>query len=335
MVKVYLICGKICSGKSWYARRLKKQLNAVILSTDEMTYDLIRNEQGSFYDMLSVKANLYLRKKAAEIARVGTNVILDWGFWTREDRKEISDYLMELGVEYEWHYIDIDDALWQKNIEQRNRRVLAGQGGSDFFVNEGLLKKVIERFETPEKAEMDVWHDASERYEGRKDNMEFEFRTIHRNEAEETIRIEAICFPPNEACKREHMVPRIEAASDVFWVAVDKETGHVAGFINGIATNETSFRDEFFTDASLHDPQGENLMICGLDVLPEYRNHGLARELVQSYAERETNRRKRLVLTCLENLVPMYQKFGFYDLGISASQWGGEEWHEMEMKLGD
>jgi len=165
--------------------------------------------------------------------------------------------------------------------------------------------------------------------------MEFEFRTIRKDEAEEAVRIEAICFPPNEACKREHMVPRIEAASDIFWVAMDKETGHIAGFINGIVTNEASFRDEFFTDASLHDPQGENIMICGMDVLPEYRHQGLARELVQSYAEREKGRRKHLVLTCLENLVPTYQKFGFCDLGISASQWGGEEWHEMEMKLGD
>lgn len=165
--------------------------------------------------------------------------------------------------------------------------------------------------------------------------MEFEFRTIHPDEAEEAVRIEAICFLPNEACKREHMIPRIEAASDIFWVAVEKATGQIAGFINGIATNETLFRDEFFTDASQHDPQGINIMICGLDVLPEHRNQGLARALVRSYAEREKGRRKRLVLTCLEKLVPMYLKFGFDDRGISASQWGGEVWHEMEMELGE
>ncbi len=156
----------------------------------------------------------------------------------------------------------------------------------------------------------------------------FVFRTVRQEEAEQTAEIEAICFPPNEACKREHMIPRIAAAADFFWVAEDRVTGKISGFINGIATNETAFRDAFFTDASLHDPDGANNMILGLDVLPDYRGQGLARELVRSYAER--NRGKRLVLTCLERLVPMYEKFGFRDLGESASVWGGERWHEMD-----
>ena len=36
MSKVILICGKICGGKSYYAKHLKEQHNAVILSTDEV-----------------------------------------------------------------------------------------------------------------------------------------------------------------------------------------------------------------------------------------------------------------------------------------------------------
>ena len=159
------------------------------------------------------------------------------------------------------------------------------------------------------------------------------FRTIRPDEAEEAAAIESICFPPNEACKREHMIQRIAAAPELFWVAVDPATGHMAGFINGLATNEHAFRDEFFTDASLHDPEGSNILILGLDVLPPYRLQGLGRELVRSFAEKERGRRKRLVLTCLENLVGMYEKFGFRDLGESASVWGGERWHEMEMIL--
>ena len=31
----------------------------------------------------------------------------------------------------------------------------------------------------------------------------------------------------------------------------------------------------------------------------------------------------------------MYKKFGFRDLGESASEWGGEKWHEMEVKPND
>ena len=43
--------------------------------------------------------------------------------------------------------------------------------------------------------------------------------------------------------------------------------------------------------------------------------------------------RRRLVLTCLESKVEMYQKFGFRDLGMANSTWGGEAWHEMDYQL--
>lgn len=162
----------------------------------------------------------------------------------------------------------------------------------------------------------------------------FEFRTIHSDEIEKAIAIEHTCFPPYEACSPENMTARIGVACDFFLVAVDKTSGKIAGFLNGIATDETEFKDEFFTDASNHNPDGDNVMICGLDVLPEYQMKGLARELVRQYAAREKSRgRKSLVLTCLDNKVGMYQKFGFVDKGISGSVWAGEEWHEMSLAL--
>lgn len=109
MGKVILICGKICSGKSWYARQLKEKENAVILSTDEVTHDLTDNAQGEGYDEFATRVNAYLMKKAAELAAIGCNVILDWGFWTKRGRQEATDYFRLRNVAVEWHYIDIDD----------------------------------------------------------------------------------------------------------------------------------------------------------------------------------------------------------------------------------
>lgn len=158
----------------------------------------------------------------------------------------------------------------------------------------------------------------------------FEFRSIHGEEAQQAVIIEQICFPPNEACSEKHMKERIAKAPELFLVAVDKETGKIAGFLNGLSTKEKVFRDEFFTDADLYDPEGENVMLLGLDVLPEYRGQGLAREIVCQYAKREkANGRRNLILTCLDSKVKMYEKMGFKDNGIANSTWGGEEWHEM------
>ena len=165
-------------------------------------------------------------------------------------------------------------------------------------------------------------------------NGRFEFRAIRQEEADEAVKIEQICFPPNEACLEVHMKERIAAAPELFLVAISKETGQMAGFLNGIATPEMNFRDEFFTDIGLHKPDAGNIMLLGLDVLPQYRKQGLARELVFQYCRREEeNKRKRLILTCHEEKIRMYQRLGFRDLGMSASTWGGESWHEMEIML--
>lgn len=158
MGKVILICGKICSGKTYYANMIKAQERAVILSTDEVTYDLTDNEQGENYDKFAKRVNAYLRKKSAELAQIGCNVILDWGFWTKKDRLEITDYFKSRNINIEWHYIDIDDESWHQNIAHRNQKVLTGEGGSDFYVDEGLLNKVLSRFEVPCKDEIDVWY---------------------------------------------------------------------------------------------------------------------------------------------------------------------------------
>lgn len=154
--KVILICGKICSGKSYYANELKNIENAIILSTDEVTYDLTNNEQGDNYDLFAKRVNLYLRKKAVEIVKVGCNVILDWGFWTKGDRREISDFFRMNDVIFEWHYIDIDDKSWYENIDERNKKILNGNGGCSFYVDDGLLRKLLSKFEEPLLEEMDV-----------------------------------------------------------------------------------------------------------------------------------------------------------------------------------
>ena len=163
---------------------------------------------------------------------------------------------------------------------------------------------------------------------------QFVFRQILPQEADQAVTIEQICFPPHEACSEKMMRDRIARVPELFFVAVDKQTGKLAGFLNGIATNEHSFRDEFFTDAGLHDPQGSTVMLLGLDVLPEYRGQGLAREIMTRYQNIERKKgRGQMILTCLEEKVAMYERMGYHNQGISSSAWGNEQWYEMRCTL--
>lgn len=169
---------------------------------------------------------------------------------------------------------------------------------------------------------------------GQKIEERFEFREIRPEEAGEAAQIEKACFPPNEACTEVMMRERAAKAPEVFLVAVDRKSGKMAGFLNGLATDEAHLRDEFFQNADLHAPEGENIMLLGLCVLPEYRRQHLATKIVSLYGERERARgRKKLILTCLDSRIRMYENMGFLDHGMSDSSWGGEKWHEMSLSL--
>ncbi len=70
--------------------------------------------------------------------------------------------------------------------------------------------------------------------EGPAQDGRFEFRNIRPEEAEQAAEIERICFPPNEACSKEMMLERAAKAPELFLVAVDRQTGRIAGFLNGL-----------------------------------------------------------------------------------------------------
>lgn len=157
MAKVLLICGKIASGKSVYAERIKKQENAVMLSVDELVLTVMGSDLGDKHDQITDRVQSYLFEKSLEIVRAGTNVLLDWGFWTKERREAAREYYRANSIESEFHYIDVPDAVWQRNIAIRNQAVLDGKTDA-YYVDEGLMLKLQSLFEAPQKEEIDVWH---------------------------------------------------------------------------------------------------------------------------------------------------------------------------------
>ena len=155
MAKAIITCGKICSGKSFYSNKIKNELNAVIISPDEATYDLINNEQGEFYDIFSERLNNYLTKKVGEIVQAGANVIYERGLWSKKERKKIKEFYKNMGIQYEIHYIYVDDETWNQNIDERNKSIKDGNGRSNFYLNTGLMKKLELLWEEPDSSEFD------------------------------------------------------------------------------------------------------------------------------------------------------------------------------------
>ena len=158
MPKIIALCGKICSGKTFYANKIKERENAVILSTDEVTFYLMDNEQGERYDDFAKRVNEYLMKKAIDIVRAGANVILDWGFWSKEERINLTNYYKKYNIPVEWHYVDVTQEKWQDLIKKRNELIVSGQEEYSFYFDDGLKKKLLDSFNEPSKEEMDIWY---------------------------------------------------------------------------------------------------------------------------------------------------------------------------------
>lgn len=144
--------------------------------------------------------------------------------------------------------------------------------------------------------------------------------------------VEAVCFPPAEAARREAFRARIESFPDSFFVL--EKDGVVIGFINGAVTDQRTIRDEMFEDASLHDPRGCYQSIFGLDVVPEWQHRGIAKELMRHMIEDARRRgRKGLILTCKDRLIGFYEQFGYRSLGVSESTHGGAVWYDMILEF--
>ena len=156
MAEVILLCGRICSGKTTYAQKLREARKAVVLSVDEITLALFPQQIGEMHDTYVERAEQYLFKKSVEIIRTGIPVILDWGFWQKAEREYARKFYEDRGITCEFHCIDISEGVWQTRIQKRNSAILTGET-SAYFVDENLAAKFGAMFEMPDADEIDVW----------------------------------------------------------------------------------------------------------------------------------------------------------------------------------
>lgn len=155
MAKVIMTCGKICSGKSTYAERLRKEHGAVLLSIDEIMLAMFGQYVGEMHDEYVARTEKYLFGKSLEIVESGINVVLDWGVWTKAERAEAREFYKSRGIDYELHYIDVSDEVWRERIAKRNRAISKGELDA-YYVDENLAAKFGAIFEPPSEDEIDV-----------------------------------------------------------------------------------------------------------------------------------------------------------------------------------
>ena len=151
--KITAVCGRICTGKTSFSNELVKEGGTVLLSCDEISTMIFRQQLGDKHDETMLRVKEYQLKKSVEIAANGCSVVLDWGFWSKAERRMVDEYFRSRGFEIEWHYLKVSDDIWFEYIAERNQKVKAGLS-QDYYIDEGLLKKAQSLFEEPEPDEL-------------------------------------------------------------------------------------------------------------------------------------------------------------------------------------
>lgn len=164
-----------------------------------------------------------------------------------------------------------------------------------------------------------------------KNNIEsFTIRTASMDDVDAVAAVESECFPAAEAALREEFVERLKHYSDHFWLMFDGEK--LVSFVDGMLTDIPDLTDEMYERADMHDENGSWQMIFGVNTIPEYRNRGLAGQLIKkAIDDARSHDRKGLVLTCKDHLVEYYAGFGFVNEGVSESVHGDAVWNQMRL----
>ncbi len=163
-------------------------------------------------------------------------------------------------------------------------------------------------------------------------NRTIQIRNAVMDDLDVLEKIEATCFPEAEAATRMTIFLRLRAYADHFWII--EVDGKAVGFIDGAVTNEKAITDIMFEDVALHKPDGDYQAVFGLNVLPDYRRNGYGSLLMQALIDdAKAAGRKGCILTCKEQLIPYYEKFGYVNQGVSKSEHGGAVWYDMLLEF--
>jgi len=157
-------------------------------------------------------------------------------------------------------------------------------------------------------------------------------RIVSEADLDRCFEIESVSYAGDEAATREKIHTRIRNYPQGFIVL--ENDFEIVGFINSGACHEVELPDEELKELIGHDPEGAHIVILSVVVHPDYQGQGMASRLMRDFIDRmKALGKSDIFLICQQELVAMYARYGFVDLGPSASDHGGLRWNEMSLSL--
>ena len=104
MATLFLICGLPGAGKTTLAKQIERTRPALRLSPDEWIEPLLADVSDKVeLDRLRSPVESVQWEATTKVLALGVDVILEWGFWSREERRHYREQAEALGAR--WRYI--------------------------------------------------------------------------------------------------------------------------------------------------------------------------------------------------------------------------------------
>ena len=152
MATLHLMVGLPCSGKTTLAQKLEHELPALRLNLDEWHIRLFgQDAEEPEHDARHSLIEALLWNIASRALELGTNVILDYGLWAREEREDYRLRAKQLGAGSEVHYLNVPEAELLRRLKERNSR----PSQESFLIAEEAMKPWIAFFQKPTLDELE------------------------------------------------------------------------------------------------------------------------------------------------------------------------------------
>jgi predicted kinase len=137
MSEIVLCCGKVCSGKSTFASRLKREQGFHHFSSDVwMLHFYEPTADRELFDERLARCEAMIYSISEDLLAGGRSVVLDAGFWKRSERDALRTRFEALGHRVSVVYFPV---TLERQLAYMNRRNAEDAGGVYRFDRETVI----------------------------------------------------------------------------------------------------------------------------------------------------------------------------------------------------
>lgn len=143
---VYMICGFIGAGKTTFAKKLEKKTGAIRITKDEWLIKLFgHNSRIKGFEEYDKKICELSNNIAFKFIEHGLGVIIDDGFWVKEQREEMRKRIKKAGARPVLYYVKCPMEVMKERAVNRSSNLTE----DSFEIDEELFDKYIKYWEPP------------------------------------------------------------------------------------------------------------------------------------------------------------------------------------------